>query len=94
VGQSATGGKMLEQKALDCRQHSTCRRETFASWFAWLSLNEQGLAGGEHRSRDVVSPPVPLRRIYGIASPSAQGARGLAQGRWFDRAGALVASTM
>jgi acyl-CoA thioesterase-2 len=32
--------------------------------------------------------------LYDIASPSAQGARGLAQGRWFDRAGTLVASTM
>ena len=31
--------------------------------------------------------------LYDIESPSAQGARGLAQGRWFTRDGTLVAST-
>lgn len=32
--------------------------------------------------------------LYDIDAPSAQGARGLARGRWFTRDGALVASTM
>lgn len=32
--------------------------------------------------------------LYDVDSPSAQGARGLARGRWFTRDGALVASTM
>lgn len=32
--------------------------------------------------------------LYDIEGPSAQGARGLAQGRWFCRDGRLVASTM
>lgn len=32
--------------------------------------------------------------LYDIDSPSAQGARGLAHGRWFTRDGALVASVM
>ena len=31
--------------------------------------------------------------LYSIDSPSAQGARGLARGQVFDRAGRLVAST-
>lgn len=32
--------------------------------------------------------------LYDIESPSAQGARGLASGRWFTRDGTPVASTM
>lgn len=32
--------------------------------------------------------------LYDLESPSAQSARGLAQGRWFSRDGTLVASTM
>jgi len=32
--------------------------------------------------------------LYDLDSPSAQGGRGLAHGRWFTRAGVLVASTM
>ena len=31
--------------------------------------------------------------LYDIEAPSAQGARGLARGRWYDRRGVLVAST-
>lgn len=30
--------------------------------------------------------------LYELESPTAQGARGLAQGRFYDRSGALVAS--
>lgn len=32
--------------------------------------------------------------LYDLEAPSAQGARGLSQGRWFTRDGVLVASTM
>ena len=32
--------------------------------------------------------------LYDVDSPSAQGSRGLAHGRWFTRAGVLVATTM
>jgi acyl-CoA thioesterase-2 len=32
--------------------------------------------------------------LYDVDSPSAQGSRGLAHGRWFSRDGALVATTM
>jgi len=32
--------------------------------------------------------------LYDLEAPSAQGARGLSQGRWFTREGVLIASTM
>ena len=50
---------------------------------------------GEPRSRDVVSPPVPRRRMAALlprTRPSAQGGRGLTRGSIFKPDGTLVAS--